>query len=64
MALSWGIIPVLAEKVNTTDDMFINALNIAKQKEMVKKGDNIVITAGSPLEGAKTNLIKVETVED
>lgn len=63
LSLSWGVVPVLALNQNSTDDLFIHAIDCAKQIDIVSHGDKAVITAGVPLnvEGT-TNLLKVQIV--
>ncbi|MBQ8416893.1 MAG: pyruvate kinase [Clostridia bacterium] len=63
LSLSWGVIPVLALHQNNTDDLFVHAIDCAKQNDLVSRGDKAVITAGVPLnlEGT-TNLLKVQIV--
>lgn len=48
LALSWGVIPVMSEEVDSTDVMFYHAKNAAKSLGLAKKGDYIVITGGNP----------------
>ncbi len=63
LALSWGVIPVLADRDATTDEMFLTAIKLAKDKRLVKKGDSIVITSGVPAKDmGMTNLIKITTI--
>lgn len=63
LSLSWGVYPVLAKLQNTSEDLFTHAIACAKQIDMAKKGDRVVITAGVPLNVAgTTNLLRVETV--
>lgn len=61
LSLSWGVTPVLAEKVESMDVMFYHAVLNAKNVLNLKKGDNIVLTGG-PINGqsGNTNTIKVE----
>ncbi len=63
LSLSWGVVPVLALNQNNTDDLFVHAIDCAKQIDIVSSGDKAVITAGVPLnlEGT-TNLLKVQIV--
>ena len=63
LALSWGVLPVLALHQNDTDRLFTHAIDCAKQVDIVSPGDRVVITAGVPLniEGM-TNLLKVQIV--
>jgi len=62
--LSWGVMPVLSEKFNSVDVMFYHAMNNAKQKFNLVKGDNVVLTGGMINgQSGNTNTIRVETVE-
>ncbi len=63
LSLSWGVFPVLALNQNSTDGLFIHAIDCAKQIDLVQAGDMAVITAGVPLNQAgTTNLLKVQVV--
>ncbi|MBQ3005476.1 MAG: pyruvate kinase [Clostridia bacterium] len=63
LALSWGVYPVLARYQKTSDDLFIHAIDCAKQIDLVKKGDRVVIVAGIPLDTpGNTNTLRVATV--
>ncbi len=64
LSLSWGVVPVLALNQTNTDDLFVHAIDCAKQIDIVVPGDKVVITAGVPLnvEGT-TNLLKVQIVK-
>ncbi len=64
LALSWGVLPVLCEKFDSTDVLFYFAQKTATDVLNLQTGDNIVITGGmvNGLSG-NTNLIKVATVE-
>ncbi len=63
LALSWGVIPVLADEFTSMDVMFYHALYNAKKELRLSKGDRVVLTGG-PLNGrtGNTNTIKVEEV--
>ncbi|HHX76824.1 MAG TPA: pyruvate kinase [Firmicutes bacterium] len=65
LALTWGVIPLPAPPMNSTDDMFESAVNASLKAGYIKKGDMVVITAGIPVgvSGA-TNLLRVHTVGD
>ena len=63
LSLSWGVIPVMCEKVNSTDVLFYMANKAAKSIFKLKKDDKIIITGGIINgESANTNLIKLETI--
>ena len=63
LALSWGVLPVLGEQVDSTDVLFYNARKAAIKALNLQPGDNIVLT-GSAVSGfsGSTNLIKVDTI--
>lgn len=65
-ALSWGVVPLLAEQVMTnTDDLIHHAVNRACEAGLLKSGDLAVITAGVPLGvSGTTNLLNVHIVGD
>ena len=63
LALSWGVYPVLARYQQTSDELFVHAIDCAKQIDVVQNGDRVVIVAGVPLDtSGSTNLLKVEIV--
>lgn len=63
LALSWGVTPVMTEKVNSIDVLFYMATKAAKEVFKLKKGDQLVITGGIINgESGNTNLIKLETI--
>lgn len=66
MALSWGVIPLMAQEMMTnTDDLIHHAVDKAVSAGLLKNGDLAVITAGVPLGvSGTTNLMKVHVVGD
>lgn len=61
--LVWGVHPVSAKEVQTTDEMLTLAIEKALETELVKQGDRVAITAGVPVgESGTTNLIKIHVV--
>lgn len=63
LALSWGCTPIMVGEEKVTDVLFETAVNAAYSKNLVEKGDTVVLTAGLPLGVAgTTNLIKVVRV--
>lgn len=63
LSLSWGVIPVLSERFDSTDVLFYHALQKAKEVLSLKEGDSIVMTGGrAEGKSGNTNIIKVETV--
>ncbi len=64
LALVWGVYPILADKIETTDEMIAQAGEMAMKTGFVKKGDIIVIAAGLPIhEVGSTNMLQVSIVE-
>ncbi|MDE5943647.1 MAG: pyruvate kinase [Clostridia bacterium] len=63
LALSWGVIPVISEEFYSVDVLFHYAKRAAMDSGLVKKGDKIVLTGGTPNgKSGNSNLINVETV--
>jgi len=65
LVLVWGVHPVLTRKTRGTDELFEEALARCLEIGYIKKGDMVVLTAGSPpgFPGS-TNLLKVHVVGD
>ncbi len=64
LALSWGVYPVLALTQNSTEKLFIHAIDCAKTLDLVEKGDLVVISGGEPVgRSGNTNMIKVQSVQ-
>ena len=63
LALSWGVLPVMADEYSSIDILFYFAKQAAVKSKLVKKGDIIVITGGTPNgKSGNSNLINVETI--
>ncbi len=63
LALSWGVLPAMAEEYTSIDILFYFAKQTAIKSGLVKKGDTIVITGGTPNgKSGNSNLINVETI--
>lgn len=63
LALSWGVMPALADAYTSTDVLFYVAAQKAKEMLHLQPGDKIVITGGLPNgKSGNTNLIKVEVI--
>ncbi|WP_026885209.1 pyruvate kinase [Clostridium beijerinckii] len=64
LAFSWGVYPVVASKMESTDEMLEKSVEIARNNEFVKAGDIVVLAAGVPVDqvGA-TNLLKISEVK-
>lgn len=65
MNLSWGVIPILVDEKDNTDELFDHVVNVARSHGLIRDGDLVVITAGVPLGiSGTTNLLKVQLVGD
>ncbi len=65
MNLSWGVVPIMVDEKNNTDELFDHVVDEARKHNLVKNGDLVVITAGVPLGvSGTTNLLKVQLVGD
>jgi pyruvate kinase len=63
LALVWGVIPVLVDRVPGYDAMLTVVRDLILKRQYAKPGDCIVMTAGVPWGvSGSTNLIKVEVV--
>ena len=64
LAFSRGVYAIVADKMESTDEMMAKSIAIAEENNFVKKGDTVVFAAGVPVDktGA-TNLMKVSVVE-
>ena len=62
--LVWGVTPIITQTVSLILDIAPIALEYGKAKEMIKPGDQIIITAGVPFaQKGATNIIHILTVE-
>ncbi len=63
LALSWGVFPMLSEEYFSVDVLFHFAKRAALESGIVKRGDVIVITGGTPNgKSGNSSLINLETV--
>ncbi len=63
LAISWGVLPLLAGYVDSTDRLFSMCVQTALKEGAVASGNMVVITAGVPIGRAgSTNLIKAQVV--
>ena len=65
LSMSWGVIPVLIEEKKDIFELFTHAIDVAKEKGLIEKGDLVVLTSGVPLgRSGTTNMLKVEIVDE
>jgi pyruvate kinase len=64
LALYWGVIPLLARRTESTDDMLSASVRAALEHGLVSEGDTVVLTAGTAGSPAgTTDLMKVQVIE-
>lgn len=64
LCLHWGVIPLLTRRLNTTDEVVVDAIKVAQSKGLVNEGDTIVLTAGTVGNiHNTTSLMMVRTIE-
>ncbi len=65
LSTSWGVRPVLAADISSSDEMVASANQAILDNKVASPGDRYVITAGVPFGvSGSTNLIRVETVTE
>ncbi len=65
LSLSWGVVPDLAERKDSTDEIFLQAASRASASKILKNGDLVVITGGMIADvSGTTNMIKVHIIGD
>jgi pyruvate kinase len=63
LALSWGVIPLLAPRTDDTDEMIEAAVRAAQAHGLIQRGDSVVVTAGAAgSTPGTTNLMRVLVV--
>jgi len=62
MQILWGVVPKLASDYKSTDEMLENAMEIAKKENLAKKGDLVILTAGTGKTGV-TDMLRVVEAE-
>ncbi len=64
LTLSWGVIPALVTPFSDTEHMFALAGSWVLERGLARRGDRLVVTAGTPLgTPGSTNLLKVIEVK-
>lgn len=64
LCMHWGIHPLLTRRLNTTDEVVVDAIKVAQAHGFVREGDTIVLTAGTVGNiHNTTSLMMVRTIE-
>ena len=63
LALSWGVECLVIESADTERDLFVKAIEALSKREIIRKNDILIITAGLPvgIEG-NTNMMRIHVV--
>lgn len=65
LALNWGIIPICDPNFNSMDEAFQVICDYALKQKLVKLGDIVIVTAGSPFGvSGSTNMMLVQNIGD
>lgn len=63
LTLQWGVVPLIADKPHSTDEMFNLAATKTVEEGFAKEGDLILITAGVPVgDAGTTNVMKIQMI--
>lgn len=64
LGLTWGVNPILIQEEKDVFDLFDHAIQAAKERNLLEKGDIAVIPSGVPIGmSGTTNMLKVQVVE-
>lgn len=64
LSIAWGVNAVVAEDAINFADMIEKATTVARQSQMARPGDNLVVTAGVPFGSpGNTNVLRIARVE-
>ena len=63
LVLYWGVVPLVAPRADTTDEIIAHAIRVALAHGVVTIGDTVVLTAGAAgSTPGTTNLMKVQVI--
>ncbi|MDR1705707.1 MAG: pyruvate kinase [Clostridiales bacterium] len=62
LSLSWGVIPLLSEYMDSSDDVFNNASKKILEAGLAAEGDLIVITGSASQRSSITNMLQVHVL--
>jgi len=64
LALIWGVIPLKVDYSKDVEELFNDCAKRAREQELIKPGDHMVISAGVPVDiPGNTNIIRVLEVK-
>ncbi|WP_120994528.1 pyruvate kinase [Stutzerimonas urumqiensis] len=63
LTLAWGVYSVVHPRLQDMEAICRNALELAREQNMARSGDTVIITAGVPLgQPGSTNSLRIETL--
>lgn len=63
LCLCWGAVPMMVERAADENTIFYQAVEMAKEKELIKDGDLVIVTAGMPVyKAGNTNMMRIHMV--
>ena len=63
LAHSWGVVPMMIDEFNSVDLLFYFAKESARKSGLVKRGEKVVLTGGTPTgKGGNTSLISIDVL--
>ncbi len=63
MGLSWGVYPMVIRDYDSTDELFENAVESAKESGFAEKGEYVVVTCGASFKKGDTSLIHINQIK-
>ena len=60
--LAWNVFPVYSTEQKTTDEIFLNGINMALKTGLVEKDDKVVITGSSAIGEKATDMFKLHVI--
>ena len=62
LALTWGVLPMMNKRYDSTDKLFDSTVKTAKEIGMIKEGEIIVIVGGAPNSQSISDMLKAQVV--
>lgn len=69
MQIYWGVMPFQAKRADSTDFLVESSLDLLKEKEIIKEGDTVIVTAGVVNRASRhepatnTNIMRVVVID-
>ncbi len=61
-SLYWGVQPILLKPIDNTDEMIAAVQQHTRELGLVRSGDVVIITAGTPGQPGTTNMMKLQVI--